>query len=234
MTVKNKGNLMTVDLLDVMGSDLTVVNSARVSFDKASDWNYYKDHDDADAVKTYLKHKDVKLLKYLARNKHWSPFSHPQLQFRITAPVFVARQLAKHQVGLTWNEVSRRYVDKDPEFHKPMSFRKRSEDAKQGSSHEVVDNNESMCYLYEDAIRHCLDGYKHMISNGVCPEQARMILPQSMFTQWYWTGSLYAFARVCSLRLAEDTQQETRQIAEAIAQYCVEHFPKSWDALHNH
>ena len=216
---------MQVDLLDVMGSDLTVVNAARVSFNNKSEWE--------DEAFEYLSDKDYKLINYLAKHKHWSPFSHPQLQFRITAPVFVARQLAKHQVGLAWNEVSRRYVDQEPEFYSPTTFRKRSDSAKQGSSQDQVDNNETMCYLYSDVMKHCLDGYKHMISNGVCPEQARMLLPQSMFTQWYWTGSLYAFARVCSLRLAEDTQQETRQIAEAIAQNCVEHFPKSWNALHN-
>ncbi len=207
---------MSVALIDHMGSDLTVVNAARVSFSK---------------VHIYFEENDEKLIKYLAEHQHWSPFAHTSLQFHIRAPIFVARQLAKHQVGLVWNEVSRRYVSEDPDIWDPDSWREVAEDKKQGSKMTEVKSNGVVSHMYRDATRHALDAYKRMIDLGVCPEQARAVLPLSAYTEWYWTGSLYAFSRVCKLRLAEDAQFETRVIAKQIADRCNEEFPISWRYL---
>lgn len=221
-----------VDLIDCMGSDLSVVNAARVSFDKASDWNYWRDDDGE--VRTYLKHQDEKLIRYLAQHGHWSPFSHAFLSFRIKAPIFVARQLAKHQVGLAWNEVSRRYVNTPPEFYEPDGWRLKAENVKQGSSEELYADQGHL----EDVVRFTISEasytYDHMVNElGICPEQARMVLPQSMMTEWIWSGSLYAFARVCNLRLDAHAQAETQVVAQMIAEDCEYHFPVSWKELVN-
>lgn len=213
---------MTVDLVEHMGSDLTVVNAARVSFSKVS--SYDENHDGTFS----LKDKDQKLIKYLAEHNHWSPFSHPQVMLRIKAPIFVARQLQKHQVGLSWNEVSRRYVDSEPEFYTPDNWRKRAENVKQGSSDEEVEN--AQCIAHHGIVEAKLR-YQHLLDKGVCPEQARMVLPQSMLTEWYWTGSLYAFSRVCKLRLDSHTQQETREVAKQISGIMQRLFPISWSVL---
>ena len=169
---------MQIELVDSMGTDLTVVNSARVSFAK---------------TKKKVDVSDKKLINYLANHNHWSPFAHTCLQFYIKAPMFVARQLAKHQVGLVWNEVSRRYINTEPEYWKA--------------------NN------------------KLLISMGVCPEQSRAVLPVSLYTEWYWTGSVYAFSRVCNLRMAEDAQKETQDVVKEISFRCSKAFPISWTAL---
>lgn len=211
---------MNVDLIDHMGSDLTVVNAARVSFDKESSY-------EEDRHGWFLKASDQKLIDYLAKHNHWSPFSHCFLSFRIKAPIFVARQLAKHQVGLSWNEVSRRYVDSDPEFYVPDAWRKRAENVKQGSSDVTVDTLGSNGAM--NAV--CLAAYKTLLAEGVCPEQARMVLPQSMMTEWIWSGSLYAFSRVCKQRLDSHAQLETQQVARVIANECKKNFPISWAAL---
>jgi len=206
---------MTVTLIDSMGTDLSVVNAARVSYAK---------------TKEKFEDKDEKLIKYLAQHNHWSPFGHASLQFRIKAPVFVARQLVKHQVGLTWNEVSRRYVDYQPELFEPKAWRGRPQNSKQGSDGEVVlDMNDK--HRLQTTMEQCLIIYDSFIKMGVAPEQARMVLPQSMMTEWYWSGTLYAFARVCNLRCAKDTQQETRDIANQISKMCEELFPISWKYL---
>jgi thymidylate synthase (FAD) len=205
---------MKVELIDKMGSDLTVVNAARVSYGKN---------------KEVMDASDEKLIKYLAKHNHWSPFAHCTLQFRIKAPVFVARQLVKHQVGLSWNEISRRYVDYEPEFHTPEVWRGRPEDSKQGSSGEVQTDEE----YYNRYINGCKVYYNLLLNEGVAPEMARMVLPQSMMTEWYWTGTLYAFARVCDLRCAKDTQLETQEIANGIDKFCNEEFPYSWKYLRN-
>jgi thymidylate synthase (FAD) len=198
-----------------MGTDLSVVNAARVSYAK---------------TKEKFEDKDEKLIKYLAQHNHWSPFGHASLQFRIKAPVFVARQLVKHQVGLTWNEVSRRYVDYQPELFEPKAWRGRPQNSKQGSDGEVVlDMNDK--HRLQTTMEQCLIIYDSFIKMGVAPEQARMVLPQSMMTEWYWSGTLYAFARVCNLRCAKDTQQETRDIANQISKMCEELFPISWKYL---
>lgn len=211
-----------VDLIDTMGSDLTVVNSARVSFDKASDWQY-------DGDLQFLKTADEKLITYLAKHNHWSPFGHIQAQFRIKAPVFVARQLVKHQVGLVWNEVSRRYVDSEPEFFMPV-WRERAENAKQGSGGEHP-NQLQLTNILDNLQQEAMHAYKTLLDFGVAPEQARMVLPLNHATQWYWTGSVAAFARVCKLRLDPTTQQETRDVAVMIDRCLSDAFPVSWQAL---
>lgn len=231
---------MKVDLIDYMGSDLTVANAARVSFDKQSDWNIVSHQkecwDDSRIVVTSpvreLKEADKKLINFLARENHWTPFGHCFLQFRIKAPIFVARQLGKHQVGLTWNEISRRYVDNEPEFYFPEKWRKKNPDKKQGSyDEEFVELTFAEECQPKAVVNMCRELYNAMIGMQVCAEQARMILPQNMYTEWYWSGSLYAFARICSLRLKKDTQKETRDIADMIYKLAEKNFPVSWKAL---
>ena len=203
---------MKVELVDWMGTDLTVVNAARVSYAK---------------TKTEFSPQDEKLIKYLAEHEHWSPFGHASLQFRIKAPVFVARQLVKHQVGLIWNEVSRRYVDYEPEFFHPEQWRGKPKDSKQGSEGEVdVDQG-----YYERLMNSMRVYYALLLNSGVAPEMARMVLPQSMMTEWYWSGSLYAFAKMCGLRLQDDAQYETRLVAEQIEDVMMKLYPVSWEAL---
>ena len=200
---------MNVDIVDKMGSDLTVVNSARVSFAKEVN------------AKDYDKDKEEKLIRYLAEHDHWSPFSHCFMQFRIKAPVFVARQLVKHQVGLAWNEVSRRYVDDEPEFYIPFIWRGKPQNKKQGSSDEEIE------FDITPTIKYVKETYNNLLKDGVAPEMARMVLPQNMMTEWFWSGSLYAFARVCNLRNKEDAQEETRMVTYHISKHLKDHFPLS-------
>lgn len=216
---------MQVDLIDHMGSDITVVNAARVSFAKESSYVY-----DRYEQVWELSESDRRLIAYLAKHNHWTPFAHPQITFRIKAPLFVARQLGKHQVGLVWNEVSRRYVDSEPEFYNPI-LRKRGERVKQGSSDEFPVNLEVCERLLSYSQDIALHGYKRLLQEGVCPEQARMILPQSMMTEWYWTGSLAAFSRVVGLRLDPHSQRETQEIAGKLETHLELLFPVSWKAL---
>ena len=217
-----------------MGSDLTVTNAARVSFDKESEWEWVSDNDPVEAAMVkQLHYKDAKLIRYLADHNHWTPFGHCQATFRIKAPIFVARQLGKHQVGMVWNEVSRRYVDSEPEFYVPEVWRKKADNVKQGSSDEGIHEDWQKLYYSEvkELNRHSLVTYNRMLKVGICPEQARMVLPQSMYTEWYWTGSLAAWARVCKLRLDPHTQKETRDIAQVISNQMSIIFPVSWSAL---
>ena len=206
-----QGGEMKVRLVDHMGSDLSIVNAARVSFAKE-----HKEFDDV---------ADTKLINYLAKHNHWSPFGHGSLQFAISAPVFVARQLVKHQVGLVWNEVSRRYVDDEPEFYTPTEWRKSAENKKQGSSDETVEYSVLPAYTFA---KQC---YENMLRMDIAPEMARMVLPQSMMSEWYWSGTLYAFARVCNLRCKPDAQKETRDVGWGIDKYARKLFPASWKAL---
>jgi thymidylate synthase (FAD) len=205
-----------VEYLDHLGNDLTVVNAARVSFDK--------EHSEFD-------HRtDRGLIKYLATHNHWSPFAHCSASFRVKAPIFVARQLVKHTVGFSWNEVSRRYVDNEPEFFLPEAWRARSDNVKQGSSDTEI------AFLTDPAkvlTANALTTYNEMLKHGVCPEQARMVLPQSTMTEWIWTGTLYAWARMCQLRLDSHTQRETQVVAEKVAKHMGELFPVSWEFLMN-
>ena len=213
---------MEVKLVDHMGSDLTVVNAARVSFAKTSEWDVVPD---LGPIEGYLKVDDERLIKYLAKHNHWSPFGHASMQFHIKAPVFVARQLVKHQVGLVWNEVSRRYVDDEVEFYEPTEWRLAAENKKQGSSDETVPFSVTPTHEW------CRQTYKNLLNAGVAPEMARMVLPQSMYTEWYWSGTLYAFARVCNLRCKPDAQKETQMVADQIDVLAKELFPNSWEAL---
>lgn len=233
-----KTTKMSVELIDCMGTDLSIVNAARVSFDKESDWEYLREIDADDEQVKCLSEKDTKLINYLAKHNHWSPFAHTCLSFRIKAPIFVARQLGKHQVGGAWNEVSRRYVDSEPEFYFPEYWRKRAENVKQGSSEEaaymMVDLHGEE-WLVQDVMsdfsKDCLFIYNNAIKAGVCPEQARMILPQNTMTTWIWTGSLAFFSRVCKLRLDSHTQRETQEVAKDIERLTREKFPVSFNAF---
>ena len=210
---------MNVQLIDHMGSDLSVVNAARVSFDKESSFSGKIDHNTG---KSTIRDKDKKLISYLAKHDHWSPFGHASMQFRIKAPIFVARQLVKHQVGLVWNEVSRRYVDNEPEFYIPKNWRLKAEDKKQGSSDEYIE------YSISSTMEYVKETYNNLLKSNVAPEMARMVLPQNLYTEWYWSGTLGAFLEMLKLRLKCDTQQETRQIAIMIAKIVKQHWPVSY------
>ena len=264
--------------IDHMGSDLSVVNAARVSFGKTSlgecieydifrddpdvikaavakykedGWVVTSDVDDWKVVITRPLMGDTKLIQYLAKHKHISPFGHAFASFHVKAPVFVARQLVKHKF-LRWNEISRRYVDDEPEFYEPDVWRGRSDDKKQGSSEEVVDMLYWMVVDPELSIEghtqydnvsdtpnrwssyvndRALDLYKAMLNSDVAPEQARMVLPQSTMTEWYWSGSLDAFADMCRLRCKEDTQYESRVVADQVSTIMQGLYPVSWAAL---
>jgi len=219
--------------VDHMGSDLSVVNAARVSFGKKSEWELITFHlgeDWQEAQLRALKETDAKLIKYLATHGHYSPFGHCFASFHIKAPIFVARQLVKHEY-LRMNEISRRYVDSEPEFYVPDVWRGRSKDKKQGSDGVVKDiQTDALPQWHDDALRY----YSMLLGSGVAPEMARMVLPQSMYTEWYWSGSMDAFANMCNLRLKEDTQYETRLVAQQIDKVMGELYPVSWKALvHN-
>ena len=207
--------MIKVEMIDKMGSDLSVVNAARVSYAK---------------IKEQFEDKDAKLISFLAKHGHWSPFAHASISFRIRAPVFVARQLVKHQVGLSWNEVSRRYVSYEPELYRIDKWRGKPVNSKQGSAGEV-ELSDLAKVSYDKIMEGCKILYDQLLSEGVAPEQARAVLPQSMMTEWIWSATLYAFARVCDLRCKPDVQKETREVAEFIDSYCIYHFPVSWNAL---
>ena len=216
-------------LIDHMGSDLSVVNAARVSFGKESqavEWlNYdYPNGNRCGDLIAVLDGRDTKLIRYLAKHRHISPFGHCFVSFHIKAPIFVARQLVKHKF-LRWNEISRRYVDDEPEFYTPEVWRGKSADKKQGSD-GVVDVGD-----WGDTNWACLKAYNDLLEHGVAPEQARMVLPQSTMTEWYWSGSLDAFADMCNLRCKSDTQYETRLVAWHINRHMDRLFPVSWAAL---
>jgi len=213
--------MITATYIDHMGSDLSVVNAARVSFGKVSDWN-----EPSMGKASGLSDRDAKLVRYLAVHKHISPFGHAFCTWHVKAPVFVARQLVKHKF-LRWNEISRRYVDDEPEFYTPDVWRGRAEDKKQGSAGEV-----KLPYLVpHEFYRSALYEYQTLLEAGVAPEQARMVLPQSTMTEWYWSGSLDALADMCNLRCTGDTQLETRLVANQICDKMRELFPVSWLAL---
>lgn len=208
----------SVEILDVFGDDLTVVNAARVSFDKES-------HE--------FDGKDEKLVNYLASHGHISPFFHPQIRFRIKMPIFVAREWYRHTIGLARNEVSRRYVDSDPEFWMPQEFRERAPNLKQGSKLTSIAENENMIAVVSSYNEQALAFYKSMLKDGVCPEQARAVLPQSMYTEFIETGSLAAYARICKLRTDSHAQLEIQEYANAVSILIKNHtnLKVSWNAL---
>jgi thymidylate synthase (FAD) len=248
--------MIKVTYIDHMGSDLSVVNAARVSFGKVSDgeriefdllhhdpevikasvakykadgWVVTSDLDDWKIIVQRPTGRDSKLISYLANHKHISPFGHAFASFHVKAPIFVARQLVKHKF-LRWNEISRRYVDDEPEFYQPDVWRGRSADKKQGSEGVV----EFPSYYVDRVMQTTISSYNILLARGVAPEQARMVLPQSTMTEWYWSGSLDAFASMCQLRCKPDTQYESRLVADQISEKMVELFPVSWEALMSH
>lgn len=250
--------------IDHMGTDLSVVNAARVSFGKASDWVYSGVDTNGPAEKALSK-RDKGLIQFLARGctsgdwesmrddilhnfesweevddllryiknmpTHWTPFGHTAITLHIEAPIFIARQLGKHQVGMVWNEVSRRYVKNEPKFYNPKVWRKTAENVKQGSSDDPAD----LSIMSEHAInaywQYAADTYDRLLRDGVCPEQARMVLPQSMYTEWYWTGNLYSFANVFIQRSDSHAQREVQEVARQIGKIIEPLFPVSWAAL---
>lgn len=205
-----------VELVDHMGSDVTVVNAARVSFSK---------HHDT------IEDNDPRLIKYLAEHDHWTCFGHCFATFRIKAPIFVARQLAKHTVGLCWNEESRRYIDDSPDYYQPTSLRTRPKNIKQGSSTTPPDQELNLLVDIQEHISHCDKLYRKLVEAGVAPEQARVVLPLNTMTEWLWSGSLAAWGRVVNLRLDDHTQLETQHIAYEICAKLLPLFPISMDAI---
>jgi len=207
---------MKVELIDSSGGDLSVVNSARVSFNKSADT---------------LEGRDVKLINYLAKHRHDTPFRHNFIQLRCCVPVFLARQLMKHQAGLTWNEESRRYVDTLPDFYYPDRWRKRPEDGiKQGSGsgHPFSPRWQR---FYEDHVENSIDLYRDMLRDNIAPEMARMVLPQSMMVNFIWSGNLLAFYHVYSLRSGEGAQYEATVFAKLLKEAIEPEFQYSWKAL---
>lgn len=241
-----------VDVLDCghvsyvshMGSDLTVVNAARVSFNKESTWQKKRIYDDVGEADEHvheidaLSDKDEKLIRYLAKNHHWTPFAHPQITIRIKTPLFIRAQLGKHQVGLVMNEISRRYVTFEPEFYTPAWRTAPTNGAKQGSGDFMFKSDEEqkckeLDFEYENIVNMALNLYNKMIEDGVAPEQARSILPQNMYTEWWWTGSLFAFSRIYNQRIEMHSQWESREYAKAIGYVVSSLFPVSWKYLSN-
>ena len=221
---------ISVELVDVLGSDVNIVNAARVSFDKESDWvlDFTNDPKFGEGI---LKEADSKLISYLAKHKHTSPFNHSFITMRVKAPIFVARQLVKHKF-LPWNEVSRRYVDSEPEFYFPDEWRSRSTDgAKQGSG--VAVSKEVNLYALgftDEVVRTSLTCYNNLLENGIAPEQARMILPQNMMTEWIWSGTLGAWLDMIKLRRGDGVQEETKEVARIAYGYILQQFPISAEA----
>ena len=207
---------ISVELINHMGTDLSVCDAARVSFDKQAS--------------QYTPEQNAKLINYLAKHNHKSPFNHCFATFRVKAPIFVARQLVKHEY-MPWNEVSRRYVDSEPEFYIPDTWRKKADNVKQGSSDEAIKHSDGWGNEYDALVEDLAHFYHNLLADGVCPEQARMVLPQSMMTTWIWSGSLFAIAKMCKLRLDPHTQYESRIVAEKIKELIMPLFPVSLAAL---
>ena len=207
---------MQVELLDVFGDDLTVVNAARVSFAKES---------------KEMTPGDGKLIKYLADHHHVTPFFHPQARFRLKMPIFVAREWYRHQIGFARNEVSRRYVDSEPEIWHPELLRERDTNKKQGSKDTPIQYNGHCLARIAQHNQNSLDLYKYLLEYGVAPEQARIILPQSMMTEFIETGSLAAYARLWNLRTDPTAQREIQELATTVGTLLAERFPVSWAAL---
>lgn len=221
--VLNRGH---VEYVKHMGSDLTVVNAARVSFAKTSEWETSEDGT------RILSKKDQRLIKYLAEHNHWTPFSHPQITLRIKAPIFVRTQMFKHKVGFTENEISRRYVTIEPEVYTPEWRSAPTDGAKQGSSDFVYSPlADDLDRVYNKAILVCVEIYNKLLKEGVAPEQARSVLPQGTYTEWWWTGSLSAYARVFKQRIDAHAQWEVQQYATAIGKILEPLFPYSWSVL---
>jgi len=230
--------------VESMGSDLTVVNAARVSFAKESTEITERDRDLirmlADGLTSHemgvysnnLKHCDNEdcMREFKREPQHFTPFAHPHISIRMTIPIFLARQLVKHQVGGVWSEESRRYIDSDPEFWKPRSWRRRAASNKQGSGRDMLYQSWPATQL-EIATKSSLEIYRALRREGVCPEQARIVLPLNTMSNVYWTGSLYFFSRVYNNRIGAGAQKEAREFARALGAAIEPLFPISWAAL---
>ena len=237
--VLDKGH---VELMDHMGTDLTVCNAARVSFNKESEWGL--DFDAIERLKScpynksdvrLLKEKDEKLIRYLAKHNHWTPFAHPQITLRVKAPISIRTQFFKHKQGFVENEISRRYVSYEPEFYSPTWRGKPTDGAKQGSEDFITEETRTNLYdaIYRESYETALHVYNTLIEKGIAPEQARFVLPQGMYTEWYWTGSLAAFARFYKQRKDDHAQWEIREYANAVGIIMEPYFPVSWKHLTN-
>ena len=213
--------MIRAELIDHLGNDLTVANSARVSFNKESQFN----------PNGLLEERDVKLIAYLARHHHFTPFTHPQITLRETVPIFVARQRFKHVVGFTYNEVSRRYVDEPPEFYHPQEWRSRPEGSVKQGSGGAHNASELFHSKYTIFLLKAKQLYSDMVAEGIAPEQARMVLPQSMLTSYYVTGSLAAFARAYKQRKDAHAQVEIQDLASEWGKIIAPLYPVSWTAL---
>lgn len=230
--------MMKVEYVCHSGSDLLVVDAARASFGKQSEWEVTgPEHD----VTVKLSDKDTRLIHFLAREKHMLPFRHPTVTLRCRAPLFVARQLGKHQTGMSWSEESRRYITTEPEFYWPNKWRKKADNVKQGSSDEefperffdgyqVVGTQE----VLQQHVDYTIGLYKELLINGMAPEQARMILPQNMMITWVWTGTLLAWNHMISERTASTTQRETQEFARMVEQIMNDLYPVSMEALRSY
>lgn len=207
--------MMEVTYIDHCGSDLSVVNAARVSFDKKHD--------------VFDPEKDAKLIRFLAREGHTSPFNHTFITMHVKAPVFVARQLVKHKF-MPWNEMSGRYVTFEPEFYTPDQYRAKAEDKKQGSGDPISDQTE-LALMFAESHHECFQRYKASLEYGLCEEQARALLPLDLMTQWYWSGTLGAWASMYNLRAKPDAQKETQEIAFSAGKTLSDLYPVSWKAL---
>lgn len=231
MTSRPTDPQIKVTYLNHMGDDLTTVNAARVSFNKSSDWVYswpdaFQETVGTSSIRT-LSHRDECLIEYLGRHGHDSPMNHNALSVHVKMPIFVARQLVKHEY-LVLNEISRRYVDSDPEFYVPEVWRFRAEDKKQGSLNHGFSEDFVGSRDYNQG---CLDYYRELINSDICPEQARMVLPLSTMTEWHWSGLLSAWAKMVNQRIQPDTQYETQLVAQQVDQIASELWPHSWKAL---
>ena len=221
-----------VELVEVFGDDLTVVNAARVSFNKESAFEPVMSQEDGGVVGYALPERDKKLITYLAEHDHITPFFHPQARLRIKMPIFVAREWYRHTIGFARNEVSRRYVTTEPEFFIPQELRARDKNVKQGSRDESVANNAVLVTQMADYCRDAITYYNRLMdTEQVCPEQARMILPQSMYTEFIETASIAGYARLVNLRAGRMAQKEIRDYAQAVTALLEQKFPVSWQAL---
>lgn len=223
-----------VELLDYMGSDLAVVDAARVSFNKTSTWAEVPSNtpdNKPEQVVGLLKEADVKLIKFLATHDHWTPFAHTALKFRVAAPVPIRTQCFKHKIGMVENEESRRYISSTPEIFVPEFFRAKPEGSiKQGSGSNHY-QSDFWVEEYFRATKYCVDVYLEMLADGVCPEQARFVLPQGAIVNWIWTGNLVSFANFYLKRIDSHAQVEVQEVAKQIGALVKEIFPVSWSAL---
>lgn len=216
-----------VELIECFGNDLTIVNAARVSFNKESAFEHVDGHD-------VLAERDVQLIDYLAKHRHIAPFFHPQLRFRIRMPIFIAREWYRHTVGFCRNEVSRRYVTSEPECFVPASLRQRDANIKQGSSADLIEKSDELVAEMREFVAQSVAYYNRLLKQGVCPEQARLILPQSMYTEFIETASLAGYARLAGLRLAANAQREIGVYASLVSHIIEPKFPVGWKALMTH